>query len=215
MMSRNQCEKSKRFLSLIIMTTLLGVPAHAKLIIEAGDTQFYSQVSQEIAKMREGARGLACQILIQRIEEADATVTIKEVTSDEKTWHPNDRRGTRSHVVPGDTRIQGAARSTPTSSTLYLHPSRIDPALSLFKLGTFVQQLAASADLARGEFSGDYKVREKRATFFVNGWREALKLPLVPTSDNVPTPEYQQALQSNLINEENTGRFPILEPLNN
>jgi len=206
---------ARRFsvVSFVLLSLNLIFLRHAwgALQIDDSDPSFQALVQKEIDLMKEGKRGLACQVLVDRLEKSSATTTIKPVTSDETTWHPNDRKGTRSHVVPLDTKLRGAARTSPTSSVLYLHPSRIDPRLSLFKLGTFPHELAISVDLNRGEYPGDYRLVEKRATFFKNGWRESLNLPLIQIADRVPTPEYQTAKREGLISEEDREFFPILD----
>src|SRR5258706_12783065 len=110
------------------------VKSHAFLVVSDADPYFSTLVNKEIKLMREGKRGVVCKTLMDRIDRSSTTTTIEPLTRDEKTWHPNDRKGTRSHVVPLDTKIRGSARKIPISVILYLHPSRIDPALSLFKL---------------------------------------------------------------------------------
>lgn len=181
------------------------------LVIDASDPVFQENVQKEISLIRSGKRGIAPQELLDRIESSEATTTIRPITADETTWHPNDRRGTRSHVVPKDTRIRGARRSVPTSATLFLHPARVDPSMSLFKLGTFVYELAMAMDLNMGEYSGDYRIREKRAMFFRNAWFDAMRLPLVGISNRIETTEYQQAKELGLVTEENKTSFPILD----
>jgi len=185
--------------------------AFAVLIVDPADPQFHTLVTNEIKLMQEGKRGLVCQALIEKIEHSSATTTIAPLTRDEKTWHPNDPKGIRSHVVAVDTGIRGGARKESTSAFLYLHPSRIDPHLSTFKLGTFVHELVLSMDLNLGVFSGDFKIREKRANFFRNAWRDSLGLGLYETSGNIPTTEYQEAKKKGFLTKENADDFPILD----
>jgi hypothetical protein len=176
-----------------------------------GDDTFRSNVTKELQSMREGKRGLVPQTLIERLDISTAATTIKPITNEEETWHPNDRKGTRSFVVPVDTKIRGGQRNVPTGAIVYIHPNRVDPSLSLYRLGTFAYQLAVAADLNRGEFSGDYKIREKRAVFFRNAWCDSLKYSVIDVSGRIPTKEYQTAKSKGLINDENKDRFPILE----
>jgi hypothetical protein len=162
--------------------------------------------------MRTGSRGIVCQALIERLDGAPAMTIIRPVTEDEATWHPNDKRGTRSHIVPQDTKIQGAERRQPTGTVVYLHPSRVDPNLSLYKLGTMVYFLAMAADLNTGQFSSDYRLRERRAVFFSNAWKDSRGYTLLSISDNVSTPDYQKAKQDGLLTEDQKGNFPLLIP---
>ena len=192
---------------------MVGVlPAGAVLIVDSSDPSFHSLVVQEVDHMKKGDRGVACQILIERVEGSTVTTTIRPLTKDESTWHPNDRKGTRSHVMPLDTKVRGAERQQPTSAILYLHPRRIDPKYSLFRLGTFVHELVLAMDLNGGTYSGDYKIREKRAVFFRNAWCDALGFNLIDLSDRVPTPEYQEAKKLGLLSKEYSANFPILDP---
>jgi hypothetical protein len=173
---------------------------------------FKTLVENELGLMREGKRGVVCQVLIERLDQSSSTTTIKPLTKDENSWHPNDPKGTRSHVVALDTRVRQAARKIPTSVILYLHPSRIDPDLSLFKLGTFVHELAEAADLNAGLFSGDYQIQERREAFFRNAWRESLGLSLIEVSGRTSTKDYGEAKRRGLIDKKFAPFFPILNP---
>jgi len=204
-----------RFLrSLLLGLVLLSgfaAPALAVLAVDSSNPSFERLVQAELEKIRSGNRGLVTLQLLNRLEAAPATTTIRLLGADEATWHPNDRRGSRSHVVAADTRLRGAERTRPTDAVLYLHPSRIDPSLSLFKLGTFVHEISFAADLNEGRFSADFRLRERRASFYRNGWLDSLGLKPVLISDRVPTPEYSQAKKKGLLTEENTDGFPLLE----
>lgn len=195
-----------------VFCSILATPevGWSRIVVDSSDGQFSRFVEKELSLMRDSKRGVVCQELVRRLDSATATTTIKPITKDEGTWHPNDRKGTRSHVVSMDTKVRGAARTTPTDATVYVHPSRIDPALSLFKLGTFAHLLATAMDLNMGTFSGDYKIQEKRAAFFRNGWKDSLGLEQVLVSDRVPTADYKEAKASGLLTPENAALFPIL-----
>jgi hypothetical protein len=84
----------------------------------------------------------------------------------------------------------------------------------LFRLGTFAYELSIAMDLNYGQYSGDFKVREKRATFYRNAWCDAAKFPLIEMSGRVPAKEYQAAKAKGLIVEENAAYFPILDVSN-
>jgi hypothetical protein len=196
-----------------LLTLWAPVAASAAVEIDRQDEAFLASVSKELQAMRTGSRGIACQALIERLDGSPAMTIIRPVTEDETTWHPNDKKGTRSHIVPQDTKIQGAERRQPTGAVVYLHPSRVDPSLSLYKLGTMVYFLAMAADLNTGQFSSDYRLRERRAVFFSNAWKDSLGYTLLSISDNVPTPDYQKAKQDGLLTEEQKGNFPILDGL--
>lgn len=201
----------KTLISLLFLGFCFSTVAQAAVEIDGKDEAFSSAVSRELDRMRSGKRGMISQTLLERLDASTATTTIRPVTADEETWHPNDRKGTRSHLVPQDTKIQGAERRQPTGAILYIHPSRVDPALSLFKLGTFVYFLALASDLNTGQFFSDYRIRERRAVFFSNAWKDSAGYPLLTTSDNVPTPDYQFAKEQGLLTEDQKNTFPLLQ----
>jgi hypothetical protein len=199
----------RRFTSIMVFA-LLPLRVFGQISIESQSPEFTNHVQKELSLMREGKRGIACAELIRRLDESSAPTVIKPITGDESTWHPNDRKGTRSHVAPQDTKVRGAARTVPTGATLYLHPSRIDPAMSLFKLGTFAQMLAVAMDLNQGAYSGDFRIQEKRSFFFRNAWRDSQGLDQLLLSDRVPTSEYRDAKKAGLVTAEKASQFPIL-----
>lgn len=203
-----------RFLGLIpaLLFALAAAPGEASIRIESADPAFEAMVRQELGAIRSGERGLVLKSLMDRLEGNQAVTTIRPLTADESTWHSNDMKGTRSHVVARDTKVRGAERDRPTDADVYVHPTRVDPSLSLFKLGTFVHVLATAADLNDGEFSPDYRIREKRAAFYRNAWLDALGLRPIEVSDRVPTPEYSTAKENGLLVEENVALFPLIQP---
>lgn len=195
---------------LFLLVTAI-TPAAAVLRVDQADPVFATNTLKELDAMRSGKRGIVCQSLIARLDVATATTTVKPLTSDEATWHPNDRKGTRSHTVALDTRVRGGERTKPTSADVFVQPARVDLAMSLFKLGSFVHELALAADLNDGRFSADYRVREKRASFYRNAWLDSLGLRPLAVSDRVLTPEYLEAKNRGLLTDANKSNFPILE----
>lgn len=192
---------------------LISTPSRAVLVVE-GDPSFRQLVDRELQLMRDGKRGVVCQKLVEQLDTASPQTIIRPITKDESTWHPNDRKGTRSYVVAGDTKVRGGQRDTPTEAVIYLHPQRVDPSLSLYKLGTMVYSLASAKDLNLGTFSGDFKIREKRAVFYRNAWCDSLHFPLINVSGRTQTMEYQKAKEKGLISPENQELFPILSTTN-
>jgi len=200
------------FVCISLTLTLLKDPLSAVILVDHSDAQFADLAEAELKKMRMGERGLVSQSLVEQLDVSATTTTIRALTKDEETWHPNDLKGTRSHVVPLDNKVRGAERLVPTASIIYVHTNRIDPKLSTFKLGGFVYVLAEAKDLNYGSFSADFRIREKRSAFYRNAWRDSLGLPLLNISDGIATVDYQEAKKMDLLNEENKKLFPILSP---
>jgi hypothetical protein len=185
-------------------------PAFAGLVVDPANAPFAALAQAEITAMAEGRRGPVSAELIRRFSEIETTTTIKPLTLDEETWHPNDRKGTRSHVVPLDTKMRGAIRTSPTSAVIYLHVNRVDPQMNLYKMGSLANLLARALDLNQGQFSGNHTIQEKRAVFFQNGWRDSKGLVPFQISDGVPTPEYLAAKKAGYLTASYARHFPIL-----
>ena len=198
-------------ISLFLTLMALVTPARAILRVDPSNPTFAANAQKEIEAMRSGKRGIVCQALIERLDVATATTTVRPLTSDESTWHPNDPKGTRSHTVALDTRIRGGERTKPTNADIFIQMARVDSTMSLYRLGTFVHELALAADLNDGRFSADYRTREKRASFYRNAWLDSLGLRALAVSDRVPTPEYSEAKNRGFITEANKPNFPLLE----
>ncbi|OVE78332.1 hypothetical protein BVX98_00570 [bacterium F11] len=203
--------KYQRILWVFVILSGFPVLTWGGILIDTSDQEFFSMVQKEINSMREGKRGVVCQKLIEDLDVSLSTTIVRPLTRDDRTWHPNDHRGKRSHVVADDFLVRGAARVEQTKATFYLHPTRINSRLSSFKLGTFVHQLVHARDLNYGEFSGDYRVREKRASFFRNAWRDSLGLPILEMAGEIGINEYSYAKERGLLTEENKYFFPILD----
>lgn len=199
------------FIACGFVVALSALKGHGAITIDPSDPDFARLVQAELGAMRSGERGLVSRTLIARLEKAPADTVIRELGPDETSWHPNDRRGTRSHVVAQDIKLRGAGRESPTDAVLHLHQARVDPTLSVFRLGTFAHQLAIAADLNEGSFSGDFRIRERRATFYRNGWLDSLGLKPILVSDRIPTPDYSQAKALGLLTEDRSDAFPILD----
>ena len=198
------------FIVLLAAIAATTPAAQARIVVDGSNPDFAQKVNAELSLMRSSNRGVVCKNLVDRLDAATSTTTIKMLGPDESTWHPNDHRGTRSWVAPQDTRVHGAGRTRPTNAILYLHPSRIDPNFSLFRVGTFVHELSFAADLNDGKFSPDFRVRERRASFYRNAWLDALHLKPVLVSDRVATPDYSRAKEEGLITADHASEFPIL-----
>lgn len=201
-----------RYFSRVMVLLLFISPClRAAIEIDQSDNSFYINVKDEIKKMKTGARGLACKALVEQMEAASANILIRPLTRDENTWHPNDKKGKRSHVVAMDTKIRDAAREKPTNATIFLSDDQVNPKLSLFRVGGFVRYFALGMDLARGQFSDSYILRQKRSVFFQNAWRDSMGFELLDNSSRIPTDEYQKAKAAGLIIEEFSEFFPIMD----
>lgn len=123
------------------------------------------------------------RLLYERLLRSPVPITIRSISDDASTWHvketrmaPRKRpaaRGRRSHTDPSDSKPRGARRDRPTGSTIFINPFRLNPSDGTYKSGTFVHELVHALDLAYGLYNSAVKIRERRAVFFQNMWREA------------------------------------------
>jgi hypothetical protein len=147
------------------------------------------------------------QLLYQRMLHSSVPITIRSVTDDASTFHvsearmaPGDRplaRRRRSHTDPSDSKRRGAERDTPTGSIIFVNPYRIIPSDNTYKRGTFVHELVHAFDLANGLYNSDVEIRERRAIFFQNMWRETKgKDPREDYHGRFVTDDYQKAVRA-------------------
>jgi hypothetical protein len=154
------------FLSLIDgYSTLL----HAGLIIE-GSREFKEKVNSNLIEAKNCSPHLAA--LIENIEKSSTTITITPITSDRLTWHKSGDRS-RSHTEALDEKSRGAARNIGTNSIIYINIKRITPTRIPYNSGVLIHELVHAYDLSVGKYHSSYRIREKRAIFFQNIWRDA------------------------------------------
>lgn len=143
--------------------------------------------------------------LYERMLHSPVPITIRSISDDASTWHvkeiamnPGDRpeaRGRRSHTDPSDSKPRGAARDASTASTIFINPFRIKP--SDAKSGTFVHELVHALDLASGLYNSAVEIRERRAVFFQNMWREEQGKPFREDyHGDFITDDYQRAVRA-------------------
>jgi hypothetical protein len=143
--------------------------------------------------------------LYERMLHSSVPITVRSVTDDVSTWHvkearmdPDDRpiaRERRSHTDPSDLKGRGAERDEPTGSTIFINPFRIDPSDTSYESGTFVHELVHALDLAYGLYNSEKEIRERRAVFFQNMWRDARRDSLRESyHGDFVTDDYQRAV---------------------
>lgn len=176
----------------IIACMLMGVESAKAIVIPAGkDPAFNNQVRDYIAAAKETSPYLFN--LIRIAETLPNVIYVFPITDNEDTWHYSGNRN-RSHTDPRDSKRRGAARNTPTDSYIFIVPGLIDPNDHNYGRGTLVHELVHAVDLAKGLYNREYPLREKRAGFFENIWREAHDYPLRTNyADRFPVIEYQVA----------------------
>jgi hypothetical protein len=138
------------------------------------------------------------RLLYEWILHSPVPISVRSVSlKDKSTLHVNEKETDpeklRSHTDPSDTKARGAERDTMTGSTIFINPLR----LNLTDGGTFVHELVHARDLAYGLYNSNVKIRERRAVFFENMWRDEQGELLRPKyRGKYATLDYQKAVQA-------------------
>lgn len=180
------------FLFIVIISKNLS----AEIIIK-GSSEFKSKVNSHLAEAKNSSPYI--YKIIDALETSSAKTTISPITDDKSTWHRSGKKS-RSHTKPLDSRSRGAERNTPTNSIIYINVNRITRAHRTYKSGTLVHELVHAYDLAAGLYHNDYSIREKRAVFFQNIWRDKKGKSLRTNyHDRFDTLEYQNSKKQGVM----------------
>ena len=177
---------------LLIAVVCLSTPSSAAIEI-AGSVEFQYKVRQVLSQARESSVHL--EQLIDSLENSPVVVVIHPISDDAASWHPRGDR-TRSHTRALDSLPRRASRDQATESVIYLNEARVTPGHRSFMKGTLIHELVHALDLATGRYHENYVIREKRAVFFQNIWRDVQGARLRSAyHDRFPTLEYQGAVK--------------------
>lgn len=139
--------------------------------------------------------------LVKTAANSSRTIRITPITDNPSTWHANGKKS-RSHTEALDSQRRGTERNTSTNSVIYINENRITLNHKTYKSGTLIHELVHALDLANGKYHRDYSIREKRAVFFQNIWRQSHGKKL--RSDyhgRFKTLEYQNAVASGKVKQ--------------
>lgn len=152
---------------LILFIVIYSSHINADLVIE-GSSDFKRNVKTNLSEAGSSSTYLAK--LIQNIKSSSSTITIKPITNDQSTWHKSGEKS-RSHTKALDNKSHGAERNTLTNSIIYINTNRITRTHKTYNSGTLIHEIVHASDLANGKYHSSYTIREKRAVFFQNIWR--------------------------------------------
>jgi hypothetical protein len=155
-------------------------PAPAVLVLESGrgqaDRAFDLRLQAALEHVR-NSQDAAIRDVYSAAMTSPVPITVRPITDDRATWHPDGDR-TRGHTEPDDGRKRGSGRSAPTPAIIFIPRDTVDPASAHWRNGLLVHELVHAIDLAYGRYNRDYTVRERRAVFIQNIWRERTGFPL-------------------------------------
>lgn len=164
-----------------------------------GSSDFKSKVNINLSEAKNSSPYLSQ--LINSIQRSSSTITIQPITNDRSTWHKSGVKS-RSHTKAVDNKSRGAERNTKTNSIIYINQNRVNQAHKSYDSGTLIHELVHAHDLAYGKYNGSYPIREKRAVFFQNIWRDThLKTLRTDYHGRFETKEYQKAKQAGKLNQ--------------
>ncbi len=171
---------------------------NAGLIIE-GSNNFKKKVNTSLSDAKNASKYLAK--LIYKIQNSPSTITIKAITNDRTTWHKSGKKS-RSHTKALNNKSRSSARNSPVNSIIFINTNRITKTHKSYKSGTFVHELVHALDLAYGNYHSNYPIREKRAVFFQNIWRNAHSKKLrTDYHGRFKTLEYQTAKKTGKLKQ--------------
>lgn len=182
----------KKTIYTILLLFIVNYSSHinAGLVID-GSNDFKRKVNANLSDAKSSSIHLAK--LIQNIKNSSSTITIKSITNDQSTWHKSGKKS-RSHTKALDSKSRSAARNTSTNSIIFINPNRITKTHKTYNSGTLIHEIAHASDLANGKYHDNYPIREKRAVFFQNIWRNAHSKKLrTDYHGRFETVEYQNA----------------------
>lgn len=137
--------------------------------------------------------------LLHKARFSSARIWIRPISENPASWHSDGDRS-RSHTRALDQKKRGASRGQYTDSVIYINPERIQLSSPSYAGGTLIHELVHAVDLASGRYHDDYRIREKRAVFFQNIWRNSQGKSLRRHYHNrFATLEYQQHALGNSI----------------
>jgi hypothetical protein len=171
---------------------------NASLVID-GKSDFKRKVNANLFEAKSSSIYLAK--LIQNIKNSSSTITIKPITNDQSTWHKSGKKS-RSHTKALDSKSRSAERNTATNSIIFINTNRITKTHKTYNSGTLVHEIVHASDLANGKYHGNYPIREKRAVFFQNIWRNAHSKKLrTDYHGRFETTEYQDAKKAGKLKQ--------------
>lgn len=181
-----------RLLLITFLSILICANAQARVVVE-GPPDFTAKVRANLSHAKQLSTYL--RQLISAAEGSSKQISIRPITDDPKTWHYSGKKS-RSHTEANDDKKRGRPRVSPTDAIIFINEHRIIKTHKSYRSGTLIHELVHAVDLVKGNYNGDYVIREKRAVFFQNIWRDKLGKSLRKSyHKRFSTDEYQNAIR--------------------
>lgn len=161
------------------------------LIEVSGMDKFERKVHRYLARGKKVS--VHTRELIEALERSPMVLRIKPITSDPDTWHRNGDP-TRSHTRRLRARSGKKKKHHTVGAVIHINEKRVSRSNGSYTRGTLIHELVHALDLVSGRYHDDVVIREKRAVFFQNIWRQAHDKALrTHYHSKFDTLEYQQA----------------------
>ena len=183
---------------IVVLMSVVSMPVAAYLDIRGSD-DFKQQVEAYLEQGRKISHHT--RRLIDEAGRSRHPIRIRALTDDPKTWHRNGD-ASRSHTRVVRRRAEDGQTRGVAGARIYINPKRISATDKTYSHGTLIHELVHALDLVNDHYHEDYVIREKRAVFFQNIWREAHGKRLRKHyHKKFDTLEYQQASENGRIGE--------------
>ena len=156
------------------------------------ETQFHLRLNEAVAAL-ERSRDPLLRELMAALKASPGIVVVRPLTDDPATWSSDGDRD-RAHTEPADLKPKRLGRSRPTNAVVFLNRGAVDEGSAHWRAGVLVHELVHALDLSTGRYHADVRLRERRAVFLQNVWRQRIGQPLRTTyHGRFATLDYQQA----------------------
>ena len=168
-------------------------------ILIVGSSDFKNKINSYLDDVENSS--IYLQQLINHAKHESSLITVRPITNDKSTWHKSGKKS-RSHTKAKDRLPRGSQINRATDSIIFINVNRINPSHKSYKNGTFIHEIVHALDLAKGNYNKDYSIREKRAVFFQNIWREKHRTKLRKDyHGRFKTLEYQNGITNGNISK--------------
>ncbi|MBP8309347.1 MAG: hypothetical protein KAY46_18885 [Burkholderiaceae bacterium] len=200
-------------LTLAAGLALTAPPTLAVLVTDAPpgsrETQFHQRLSAALSELAK-SRDPLLRELLAAVKASPGRIVVRPLTDDPATWSSDGDRD-RAHTEPADRRPKRIGRSAPTDAIVFLNRDAVDEGSSHWRGGVLVHELTHALDLSTGRYNADVRVRERRAVFMQNVWRQRVGYPLRASyHGRFATLDYQVASKHGEIAE--FGRYLFTGP---
>ncbi len=190
--------------ALALILAAAAESAVAVLVVEgpagSGNPGFYDKLRAALAILERSDEPNLRRLHAAAVA-APGRISFREMTDDPASWH-SDGNPDRGHTEPDDGRPKREGRDRPADATIFIPRSALEPGSARWRSGLLVHELVHALDLATGRYNRNYVLRERRAVFVQNLWRQHIGFQFRDSyHGKFPTLDLQFASQRGTIPE--------------